>query len=137
MKIYFLAACTAFFFSVSLHAQQNKGTIIYPAVIQFQSECCGVPDDAPVRQFIRSFRKQQKIKKKLTAYHIGPMGKEGEYYLAFTLREMTKKQKKTFIKKLKVVTANLKDKGSASFAENLTIEREALPGRATIEKQVF
>lgn len=118
-----------------INAQESQTATVYPVVIQFQSECCGVPDDGPLRQFIRAFKKKNKIRK-ITAYHIGPMGKEGEYHLAFPLKELNKKQKVSFAKRLRIVTKSLKDKGRAEFVQQMKIDITEL-GRATIEKEVF
>jgi len=117
-------------------SQSNKDSITYPVVLQFQSECCGVPDEAPLLQFTRTFKKENKIKK-IKAFHIGPMGKEGEYYLAFTLSEMKKKQKASFIRKLKIVAARMKDKGSASVTEDMMLIKSELPSRVMFEKKFY
>lgn len=54
---------------------------------------------------------------------IGPMGKEGEYYLAFRLKELSKAQKIKFIRQLKKIVAAMVDKGSAEIKENVTVTR--------------
>ena len=41
----------------------------------------------------------------------GPMGKEGEYYLAFTFERATVKQRRLFIKKSPAVVPVMKDRG--------------------------
>lgn len=117
-------------------AAQKQDSTTYAVVIQFQSMCCGVPDDAPLRSFINSFKKRNKLKK-ITAWHIGPMGKEGEYWLAFPLKEMKAKQMAAFKKQAKEVTGKLKNKGAASYEENMVVINSALPGRAVVEKLVF
>jgi hypothetical protein len=65
------------------------------------------------------------------------MGKEGEYYLAFTLTELKKKQKQTFIRKLKLVASRMKDKGSASIEEQMLLSKNDLPSRVVFEKKFY
>ena len=105
-------------------------SVKYPVVIKFQSICCGVPDDAPLNEMIKKFKKQYKIKT-LIATRIGPMGKEGEYYLAFSLRGMTAKQKLNFKKKIRSLVPTMKDNGVATLEENISINAADLPSRAT------
>ena len=115
---------------------QSNGKNIYPLVMSFQSECCGVPSDSALRVFIRSFKKQYKIKK-ITACHVGPMGREGEYYLAFKLNELSKKQAAYFIAKIKLIKKLPSDKGLWSFKEKEAIDPETIPKRSSMEKVVF
>ncbi len=113
----------------TVFAQQLQKETTYPLVIKFQSHCCGVPDDTPLRKWLVAFKKQYKIRK-ITADKIGPMGKEGEYYLAFSLKGFTRKQKTAFLKKVKIVTAKMKDQGSAVCEENMLINPSDLPSRS-------
>ncbi len=117
-------------------AQTHQSTL-YPVVLQFQSECCGVPADTSLKLYVQSFRKKYKIKKKLKAVHIGPMGKEGEYWLAFSLKELNKKQRSFFINQLKPVVIKLKDPGSVTLIENMSVQSSDLPSRATSESDFF
>jgi hypothetical protein len=82
MKNFFLSLFTIVLLNSATYAQKS---IFYPVVVSFNSMCCGVPDDAPVMKLISSFKKQHRIKR-IAVDHIGPMGKEGEYYLAFRLK---------------------------------------------------
>jgi hypothetical protein len=119
--VYLLAIVPAF--------AQKKTT--YPVVITFNSMCCGVPSDEPVIKLVQRFKKQYKIKK-VTADRIGPMGREGEYWLAFALKEFNKAQKIKFIKELKKTAAAMTDKGSAEIRENETVDRSVLSGATTV-----
>jgi hypothetical protein len=117
------------FFSISFmllatiaNAQQAD---TYPVIVSFNSMCCGVPSDTPLMNMIKSFKKQYKIKQ-VTADKIGPMGREGEYYLAFRLKEFSKAQKIKFIQQLKKAAATMKDKGSAEVRENETVNKADL-----------
>ena len=117
-------------------AQQKKKkekSLFYPVVVQFHSICCGVPSDKPLTQFITTFKKSNRISK-INAIKISPMGKEGEYYLAFTLKEMDRKQKFLFRNKLKNITDKMKDKGNVSVEENMNIFKSELPGNVKFSK---
>lgn len=93
----------------------------FPLVIEFVSYCCGVPDNKPIINFARSFRRKYKTKA-ISAYKIGPAGKEGEYYLAFPLKELNKNQVKSFIKGIERVTITPEDKGGLIYQKNYTID---------------
>lgn len=114
LSIYILAAVSAF-------AQKST---TYPVVITFNSICCGVPSSEPVTKLVQRFKKQYKIKK-VSADRIGPMGREGEYWLAFGLKEFSKVQKIKFIEELKKTAATMTDKGTAEVRENETVDLAA------------
>ncbi len=114
--------------SLSLFAQKKN---TYAVVVSFNSTCCGVPDNQPLLKLVSSFRRQNKIKN-ISIDSIGPMGREGEYYLAFHLTELNKDQKIKFIQKLKKLVPALKDKGSAEIKENLVINKSDLSSGSTI-----
>ena len=135
MKSLLLIAALILSVTQPLTAQTIEKTT-YPMVISFQSQCCGVPSDSAVRKFIVSFKKKYKIKK-ITAYHIGPMGREGEYYLAFTLNELSKKKAGYFISKIKKIKPLRSDRGTFSFREKLEIDPELISKRAKTEVVVF
>ena len=99
---------------------QNSET--YAVVVSFNSMCCGVPSNEPVMKLIKRFKKQYKIKQ-VTVDSIGPMGREGEYYLAFRLKELSKSQKIKFIQQLKKTAEAMKDKGSAEVRENEIVDK--------------
>ncbi len=135
MKFTLLSLAFVLMLSQTSTAQQ-KEKIVYPLVISFQSQCCGVPSDSALRNFIKAFKKQNKIKK-IIADHIGPMGREGEYYLAFKLKELNKKQAASFIKKIKKIEKLPSDKGDWSFKEKEEIDPSSLPGRASMSQEIF
>ena len=116
---------------------QTDQSTIYPVVLQFQSECCGVPADSSLKLYVQSFRKKYKIKKQLKAVRIGPMGKEGEYWLVFSLKELNDSQCNLFIEQLKLVVVSLKDPGSVNLVENMDLQASELPSRATRESEFF
>jgi len=115
----------------TLTAQETMDTAKthYALIVSFQSHCCGVPTETSLRNFIASYKKKYRIKK-ISANRIGPMGREGEYYLAFKLTELNKKQAKDFISKVKKIKLLKEDKGSLSFKEKEEIDATGLPQRA-------
>lgn len=108
----------------------------YPVVISFNSKCCGVPGSSPIIKLISSFKKQNRIKR-IAVDSIGPMGKEGEYYLAFRLKELSKAQKIKFIRQLKKIVAAMVDKGSAEIKENVTVNKADLSSGAAIITKIL
>ena len=128
MQKIFFAICLTAFLSSATFAQ--SGTT-YPVVVSFGSLCCGVPSNEPVIKLIKSFKKQYKIKQ-IAVDNIGPMGREGEYYLAFRLKEFSKAQKIKFIQQLKKTAAIMKEQGYAEIKENETVNKTDLSSGTTI-----
>lgn len=131
-KMFFAICLTAALSTVAF--AQNSTT--YPVVVSFGSLCCGVPSDEPVIKLIRSFKKQYKIKQ-IAVDNIGPMGREGEYYLAFRLKEFSKAQKIKFIQQLKKTAATMKEQGYAEIKENETVNKADLSSRTTVRALKF
>lgn len=100
---------------------QKTSSRVYPVVVHFTSEGSGVPSAKPVTDFIRAFEKKNKTTK-IKADTIGPRGREGEYTLAFTLANLTKKQRAAFISGLKNVRKNASDPGQIHVEENVKFE---------------
>ena len=114
-------------------AQTKDSIIQYPIVIEFNSVCCGVPSQTPLVSFIKKFKRTNKIKK-INVYKISPLGKEGEYNLAFKLSEFNLTKKKMFIKKLKQIVPTLKDNGMAVLNENVEVDLSSYPSNVSIER---
>lgn len=108
-----------------------QNTETYPVIVSFNSMCCGVPSNEPVMKLIQRFKKQYKIKK-VSVDSIGPMGREGEYYLAFRLKEFSKAQKIKFIQQLKKTAPGMNEQGTAEIKENETINKADLSSRTTV-----
>ena len=125
-KLCFAICLTA----LSCAAVAQKSTT-YPVVVRFGSLCCGVPSNAPVIKVIKSFKKQYKIKQ-VAADSIGPMGREGEYYLAFRLKEFSKAQKAKFIQQLQKTATTMKEQGYAEILKNETVNKADLSSGAAI-----
>ncbi len=131
-KIYLALSFIIVFTAVSTAQQVNT----YPVVISFNSMCCGVPDNAPVIKLINNFKKLNRVKR-MAVDSIGPMGKEGEYYLAFRLKELNKAQQQKFIKQLKKLAPTMTDKGSAAVEEQMVVDKSTLSSRASITTLKF
>jgi hypothetical protein len=136
MKILFLVTALWMHTTIPVIAQDTTKVTTYPLVISFQSICCGVPSDSTLKSFILSFKKKNKIKK-IVAKHIGPMGREGEYKLAFPLKELTKKQATNFISKIKKIKPLPTENGKLSFEENSKMDPNSISRRATITDEIF
>jgi hypothetical protein len=128
MQKLFFSIFSIFVLATNANAQQND---TYPVVVSFNSMCCGVPSNAPIMKLISNFKKQNRIKK-LTVDSIGPMGREGEYYLAFRLKEFSKSQKIKFVQQLKKIAVTMKEQGWADIKENETINKADLSARTVV-----
>ena len=115
----------SFSFFASAQKEQKKEYLI---VARFISYGAGVPNNKPIMTFVRSFEKKYKTKK-IQADTIGPRGREGEYGLGFYLRELTQKQKKSFVQQIKKVTKQNGDRGEIQFEQNVTADEANIPGR--------
>jgi hypothetical protein len=116
---------------LSLNTFAQKTT--YRVVVKFGSMCCGVPSNKPLLDYVATFKKKNKIKK-IVCDSIGPMGREGEYYMAFTLKELKKTQIANFVKEITDLAATMKEQGYANVEENVEIDKASI-GRATIQKK--
>ena len=125
-----------FFIGFSTKAQNNDSIVRYPIVIQFQSVCCGVPSEDPLISLIKTFKRNNKIKK-ITGFKIGPLGREGEYNVGFKLTELNRAQKKSFTKKIKRLPPKLNDKGMAVVNENVTINLKTNPANVSVERVIY
>jgi len=108
----------------------------YKMVVSFHSFASGVPSSKPLTDYIAKFKKANKIKS-ISADRIGPYGREGEYKLGFSLKELTKKQRTLFISRVKKVVKTMNENGSADLQENVSLSADDMPARATIEAKKF
>jgi len=128
MKKFILSIISIVLLTIAAYAQKSN---IYPVVVSFNSMCCGVPDNAPMMKLIKNFKKQNRIKR-MAVDSIGPMGREGEYYLAFRLKELSKAQKIKFIQQLKKLAPTMIDQGSVEIKENEVVNKADLSSMTTI-----
>lgn len=134
-SICLLFILTLFHTSIVL-GQDKNDTLKFSIVFKFESVCCGVPNDTPLKNYLKSFKKKNNIKI-LQASYIGPMGREGEYYIGFNLTEMNKQQKTSFYKGLKSTASKMKDKGKAVAEKKFSINKSTLSERITIKEIEF
>ena len=125
-----------FIFISSANAQQKDSTLQFPLLVRFNSFCCGVPDDSLLRKSILKFNKKHKIKR-ITAFRISPMGKEGEYFLGFMLKELSQKKKIIFIKTLIPIIPLMNDKGVAVLEQDFLYNKTDYSTNVSFEKVVF
>ena len=130
MQKIFFSLLAMLVLATTINAQQKD---TYPVIVSFNSMCCGVPSNAPVMKLVKAFKKQYKIKQ-VAVDSMGPMGREGEYYLAFRLKEFNKAQKIKFIQQLKNTAATMKEQGFAEIKENETVDKGSSRGSITLLK---
>ena len=65
------------------------------------------------------------------------MGREGEYYMAFQLTELSGKQVSLFIKQIDATAIKMKDKGSTTTEQNMVVDKESLSSRTTTTKKTI
>jgi hypothetical protein len=115
--IFLWCFCLLAFTSTS-YAQRADSTISFRVLLKFQSECCGVPSDRPLVKSIQAFKKKYHLKS-IQAYRMGPMGREGEYYLGFHLKELNKSLRWKLIGNIKAAVVKMsRDKGTVVLEEN-------------------
>lgn len=136
MKKAFSILIFSLFTGYATLAQTKNDSLYFPVVIKFESVCCGVPDDKPFKKYLTQFKKTNKIKT-IHGIYIGPMGREGEYYIGFPLTEMKSAQKSLFMKGLKSVAAKMKDKGQAVTEKKFHINKSSLSERTVIKEVEF
>ena len=134
LKKILLLVITGFLF-LGAFAQTDSARS-YKMVVSFHSFASGVPSSKPLADYIVKFKKANKIKS-ISAERIGPYGREGEYKLCFTLAELTKKQRKLFISRVKTVVATMKERGSADVQQDVTLLKDDMPAPATIVTKKF
>lgn len=128
MKKYILLAF-AFFLTTAIFAQKSD-SLHYRITVKFGSVAMGVPGNKPVLDYVASFKKKYKIKK-IKYDRVGPMGREGEYYMAFPLTELTRKQQIVFVQKITAIAAKMKDRGYASTDENESLNKTEFQSKIT------
>lgn len=124
-----------FFLMINVFAQTETSKN-YKVTIYFGSFAEGVPSETPLKNFLETFKKENKLTC-ICADRIGPLGREGEYKLAFTLDGMPKKIADKFIKQISEVAASMKDRGQATVALDDTIIFSELSSRTTVTAEVF
>ena len=124
------------FTMTTTNVKAQNGSVTYPLVASFNSIGTGVPNDAPLVEYITCFKKSNKIKT-IVASRIGPLGREGEYKLAFSLKEMNKALQACFIKGVEATAKKMNDRGSALITTNEKINFANLPARSAPVKTQY
>lgn len=70
----------------------------YDAAVRFNSICCGTAPTDFLKNFIKSFNYENKIT--LSAFKKGGCGREGEFYILFSLADIKENIKSAFKKQL-------------------------------------
>lgn len=117
-------------------AQKKDSVLFYPIVVKFQSKCCGVPDQKPLDSAILLYKIRNHIRI-IKADKISPMGREGEYYLAFKKSKFLSRYKKSFTALLEKVCKQMNEPGYIEIEKNATINTADIPSRAEIEAITF
>jgi hypothetical protein len=125
----FLFVFVLLFLGINHGFSQEK----YQIGIGFYSICCGTPDGKPIFDYIKTFKKANKIKN-IQATLVSGLGKEGEHKYLFTLKELSKSQRLKFISKIKTICTDFEKKrntnqdGGMNFFEldSNKIEKETI-----------
>lgn len=115
----------AFLILLSVHCsssakQKDSTSTNPPLVLSYYSIGTGTPNDQPMKDFITSYRKKNKLKPIATTL-IGGLGREGEHAYVFYLKEMNSKQRQKFISELSKALPTLKskeEKGGINLIQN-------------------
>jgi predicted MPP superfamily phosphohydrolase len=102
---------------LSLYGQDKTNYI----GLGFYSVCCGTPSGEKVFDYIKLYKKENRITV-IKAILITGQGKEGEHTYLLKLEELNKKQRKYFIMGLKKVLISISQKGDSggiNLIENL------------------
>lgn len=132
-KIGLLAVLSILMMNVFAQTENSK---TYKITVYFGSFAEGVPSETPLKNFLETFKKENKLTC-ICADRIGPLGREGEYKLAFALDGLNKKKTDKFIKQITEVAAGMKDRGQATVTLDDTITLSELSSRTTITPEVF
>ena len=132
-KLSLLTLLTFSMMSVFAQADNSK---TYKVSVYFGSFAEGVPSEVPLTNFLQEFKKENKLTC-ICVDRIGPLGREGEYKLAFALTEMSKKKATKFITQITAVAATMKERGQATVTLDDKINLSELSERTTVKSEVF
>jgi hypothetical protein len=108
----------------------------FPLVMQFNSYCCGVPDEQPIRDAIHELLIREK-KSKLIAWKLAPMGKEGEYWICFQSDRTYRSLQHKLIDAIEAVTMQRQERGGITLDSNIILQRTSIPQQAKWESIWF
>lgn len=119
--------------SVATYARQ-KTEAKYPLILSFHSIGTGVPNDQPLKDYITTYRRKNKLPA-LRATLVGGLGREGEYAILFPLKELTAMQKKRFVAALAKDLPALNKKSENGGGINLSQNQPFDTSQGRIEPQ--
>ncbi|MEN9963568.1 MAG: hypothetical protein RL582_663 [Bacteroidota bacterium] len=117
----------------SSFSKKDTNFVTYPICLHFQSVCCGVPEEKILKSWIAGFKKKYGIKK-IKAFQVGPLGREGEYDLYFSLKGLKQKTANKFKAGIKKIVPKMIDPGMVTLEENLELNTTNLPSSITIKQ---
>jgi hypothetical protein len=92
-----------------------------------------VPEEKILKSWIAGFKKKYGIKK-IKAFQVGPLGREGEYDLYFSLKGLKQKTANKFKAGIKKIVPKMIDPGMVTLEENLELNTNNLPSSITIKQ---
>ncbi len=127
MKKALLCFLLPFFFLLNARAQTVPDTV--EVAIRFGSICCGPDSDIFLKDFYKGFNKGKC--RKVLAYKAGGCGKEGEFFILFSLKKLKLPAKEKFKSSLEeiITKENLKNKAANSSAGGIMIQQNIAPAR--------
>ncbi len=107
-----------------------------PIVLQFNSLCCGVPNDDAVKETIHELLKENDLNY-LDGWKLSPMGKEGEYWICFENTRSLRKIKQELTIQLDSLCRANHETGYLTLEKSFKINTTALPSQAKWERMLF
>jgi hypothetical protein len=92
-----------------------------------------VPEEKMLKTWIVGFKKKYGIKK-INAIQVGPLGREGEYDLYFTLKGLKKTTQNKFKTGIKKIVPKMIEPGMVTLEENIVLNRTDLPSNIIIKQ---
>jgi hypothetical protein len=86
-----------------------------------------------LKTWISGFKKKYGIKK-IKAIQVGPLGREGEYDLYFTLKGLKKTTLNKFKTGIKKIVPKMIEPGMVTLEENVILNTTELPSTITIKQ---
>ncbi len=107
-----------------------------PFVVQFNSFCCGVPDQKPIRDAIHQVLINEG-KSGILAWKLSPMGKEGEYWICFQTDRTFRSLKHKLIDAIDTVAKQPQERGGITLDSNFILNQSSIPQHAKWESIWF
>jgi hypothetical protein len=108
----------------------------FELVVQFNSFCCGVPDEEPIRDVIHQVLVEEDVSG-IIGWKLSPMGKEGEYWICFQSDRSFNSIKPRLTEALTELVKKPQETGSITLDSNLMLNQINLPIQAKWSSQWF